>query len=303
MQNEKMLVTIGTAVYNGERYLREALDSALAQTYTNFELVISDNASTDKTEEICREYTEKDSRIRYIRQPENRGLHLNCMFIVQEAKGEYFIFLHHDDALKSNFLEEAVSYALSHKNCVIVTSDFEVIDQFGNIKTIAKLESMRGNVKWSRRSREFFKCPMTHTGQLCIYGLLKTKATRKAFIEMPVPKTLSGAELYLISRFATEGQIVSLPLVLRKFRRHSASAYRTELAKFKPKWPLIGRLISFKNRCKIRFYQIKLLMKSNYPVPRKLSILILVHLEYFKSFLNLLFIRIPKKIWSLFYKV
>ena len=66
-------VSIGLPVYNGDRYLEEALDSLLAQTYTDFELVISDNASTDRTEEICRSFAERDSRIRYTRADVNGG--------------------------------------------------------------------------------------------------------------------------------------------------------------------------------------------------------------------------------------
>jgi glycosyltransferase involved in cell wall biosynthesis len=62
-------VRIGLPAYNGERHLPAALDSLLAQTYGDFELIISDNASTDRTEEICREYAARDSRIRYHRSP------------------------------------------------------------------------------------------------------------------------------------------------------------------------------------------------------------------------------------------
>ena len=66
-------VSIGMPVYNGAPFIREAIESLLSQTFTDFELVISDNASTDRTEAICREYAEKNQRIRYVRQSENRG--------------------------------------------------------------------------------------------------------------------------------------------------------------------------------------------------------------------------------------
>ena len=67
-------LTIGLPVYNGEKYIAESLDALLGQRYTDFELIISDNASTDSTGDICRQYEKQDSRVRYVRQPQNIGL-------------------------------------------------------------------------------------------------------------------------------------------------------------------------------------------------------------------------------------
>ena len=77
MQPEKALVTIGVPVYNGERFLEQCLDSLLSQTYRDFVLVISDNASTDRTQEICGRYAKADPRVRYHRNPVNIGLYGN----------------------------------------------------------------------------------------------------------------------------------------------------------------------------------------------------------------------------------
>jgi len=101
------LVSIGMPVYNGARYIREALDSLLGQTFTDFELIISDNASTDSTEAICREYAAKDQRIRYIRQSHNLGASGNFKFVLDQALGEYFMWAAHDDKWSSNYLLEA----------------------------------------------------------------------------------------------------------------------------------------------------------------------------------------------------
>lgn len=291
MREENPLVSIGTAVYNGENYLREALDSALSQTYTNFELIISDNASTDKTEEICREYARRDSRISYTRQSKNRGMFENTNFVLQKARGKYFTFLHHDDAIQSNFLAEAVDYMLSHKNCFIVTGDFEIIGQTGIVKRIERLESLRDSIEWKSRCREFFRCPMTHFGQLCVYGLLETKKAQPIFSSCPRPKILMGTELYLISRYAIAGEISSVPRVWRKFRRHSSSTYRIELAKHN------NCFFLFLNRCKIKLDQFKVLMISDYPLSQKLLILFWVYFGYFKNLLYFLFVRIPRKVF------
>ena len=96
-------------VYNGEKYIRDALDSLLAQTFTNFELIISDNASTDRTEQLCQEYTALDARIRCVRQPVNLGATANFQFVQSEAIGEYFMWAAHDDYWKPDFIAHALA--------------------------------------------------------------------------------------------------------------------------------------------------------------------------------------------------
>jgi len=102
-------VSIGMPVYNGERFIRGALDSLLEQTFTDFELIISDNASTDKTENICREYVAKDARVRYVRQEENRGSGANWTFVLDQAVSEYFMWAAHDDRWDPAYIYELKS--------------------------------------------------------------------------------------------------------------------------------------------------------------------------------------------------
>lgn len=102
-------VSIGMPVYNGEKFLREALESVCAQTFTDFELIISDNASTDSTEAICREYAAKDKRIRYVRQPANFGAKANFEYVLDEALGTYFMWLGDDDWLDGNYISSCVN--------------------------------------------------------------------------------------------------------------------------------------------------------------------------------------------------
>jgi glycosyltransferase involved in cell wall biosynthesis len=84
----KPLISIGMPAYNGEQYIRKALDSLLAQDYGNFELIISDNASTDATLQICREYAEKDQRIRVCVQSRNIGPIANFRAVSEMAQGK-----------------------------------------------------------------------------------------------------------------------------------------------------------------------------------------------------------------------
>jgi glycosyltransferase involved in cell wall biosynthesis len=103
------VVSIGMPVYNGEKYIREALDSLLAQSFMDFELIISDNASLDATGDICQEYAARDLRIRYVRQPENRGILANFQFVLDEARGEYFMWAAADDAWDASWIGEVLS--------------------------------------------------------------------------------------------------------------------------------------------------------------------------------------------------
>ena len=113
-------VSIGMPVYNGEKSIREALDSLLAQTFTDFELIISDNASTDATESICREYAARDSRINYVRQKENIGGCANFQFVLDKAHGRYFMWAAADDVRSTDFIKK--NYYFLEKNSDFVAS-------------------------------------------------------------------------------------------------------------------------------------------------------------------------------------
>ena len=102
-------LTIGLAVYNGAAGLSAAIDSLLAQTFTNFTLHISDNASTDSTQGICEEVAARDNRIVYTRQKENIGPLLNFRFLLEQANTPYFMWAAHDDSWESTFVEKNLS--------------------------------------------------------------------------------------------------------------------------------------------------------------------------------------------------
>lgn len=114
-------VSIGMPVYNGERYIRQALDSLLAQTFTDYEIVVSDNASTDATGAICQEYEKKDSRIRYVRQPENLGAARNFKFVLDQATAGYFMWAACDDVRSPDFIEINLRFLQSHPDFVAST--------------------------------------------------------------------------------------------------------------------------------------------------------------------------------------
>lgn len=121
----KPTVSIGMPVYNGEKYIREALDSLLAQTFTDFELIISDNASNDETVSICQQYAQRDARIIYFRQQENIGAPANFQFVLDHAEADLFMWAAHDDEWAKNYLMNATTL-LGDENIDFVFPTFSV---------------------------------------------------------------------------------------------------------------------------------------------------------------------------------
>src|SRR6267143_3848257 len=113
------LLSIGLFVYNGERFLEETLDSILSQTFTDFELIISDNASTDSTGEISEAYVRRDSRIRYYRGEKNMGAGWNVRRVYELATGKYFKQAAVDDLLEPDFLRRCVEVLERDPDCVV----------------------------------------------------------------------------------------------------------------------------------------------------------------------------------------
>jgi glycosyltransferase involved in cell wall biosynthesis len=109
----------GMPVFNGDRYIEIALDSLLAETFSDFEIVISDNASTDNTEAICPSYMPRDSRIRYSRNEENLGPPENFTKVFRLSRGEYFKWAAADDVCEPEFLHRTVDALDSHKSIVL----------------------------------------------------------------------------------------------------------------------------------------------------------------------------------------
>jgi glycosyltransferase involved in cell wall biosynthesis len=109
-------------VFNGEKTVVRAIDSLLVQTFTDFELIISDNASSDGTEKICREYAKKDKRIKYFRQLINIGATLNFQFVLKQSVGKYFFWAACDDIHSDDFIEKNVFFLDHNSDYVASTS-------------------------------------------------------------------------------------------------------------------------------------------------------------------------------------
>jgi glycosyltransferase involved in cell wall biosynthesis len=126
-------LSIGLPVYNGENFLAESIESLLGQSYEDFELIISDNASKDGTEDICRRYAEQDPRIRYFRQQHNLGSAPNHNFVIEQARGELFKHASHDDLYARDLLRLCVAALDERPHVVLAHSWSAVIDDSGAV--------------------------------------------------------------------------------------------------------------------------------------------------------------------------
>ena len=126
-------LSIGLPVYNGQDYLAESLDALLGQSYADFELIISDNASTDGTAEICRQYQQQDTRIRYLRQPRNIGAAPNHTFVFGQSRGELFKWAAADDLYARDLIESCVEALDEHPDVVLAHSWTAAVDSQGTV--------------------------------------------------------------------------------------------------------------------------------------------------------------------------
>ncbi|MDH3635817.1 MAG: glycosyltransferase [Gammaproteobacteria bacterium] len=225
------LVSIGMPVYNGEKFIFEAIDALLAQSFSNFELIISDNASTDRTEEICRDYSSKDERIRFIRQSNNIGGQANFKYVLDEAKADCFMWAAADDSSKPEFIERLYCTLVSNPELVLVMSDVINISEDGLMLGVSELENIRiGDVKdhWEKLRWRFFDNPTTNI-YFCIYGLFRTNILRSVQMNYKGMVThLAGSEIPFLAQIALKGKVASIPESLKIYRKHDNSVYHTE---------------------------------------------------------------------------
>jgi glycosyltransferase involved in cell wall biosynthesis len=140
MSEEQPLVSIGLPIFNGERFVQRALVSLLAQDYLNFELVISDNASSDETANICQTAQTQDSRVRYYRNETNIGMFANFQRVLDLARGEYFMFAAHDDLWEPAFIRLMQAELENHPDAGVAMSAMNVVGEDGRLIKPVRLD-------------------------------------------------------------------------------------------------------------------------------------------------------------------
>ncbi len=223
-------LSIGLPVYNGERYLRFALDSILSQTYKDFELIISDNASTDTTKLICQEYAARDPRIRYFRNLENVGAAENFNLTFELAKGVYFKWAAADDVLSPTFLEECVNVLDDHPDVVLAYSKVNRINPGGEIDGVYDYE-MRVNAPAAHT--RFHDLIMVNHFCIAVFGVVR----REVLARTPLIAKFVGSDRTLLAEIGLRGKLCEVPAYLFHRRDHPQASTRL--------FPKYNRLIWF----------------------------------------------------------
>lgn len=230
-------VSVGLPVRNGERFLAETLTSLLAQDHEDFELVVSDNASTDGTEEICRAAARADRRVRYLRQERNLGANANYNAVVAAARGPYFRWAAHDDRCAPGYLSEVVGLldadpdaVLAHTATVLIDADGEPLRPDGDhlvtldgerydppdpIGSQRRLTDPRPSVRFADvllRSAWCFE----------VFGLTR----REVLLTTPLHRPFYGTDKVLLAELALRGTVLHSERPLWQRRCHSGTSTR-----------------------------------------------------------------------------
>lgn len=209
-------VSIGIPVYNGENYLEEAIESILAQSYRNFELIICDNCSTDKTSDICGKYASRDPRINYSRNDYNLGAIPNFNRVFSLSTGDYFKWAAHDDVLEENYLKDCFAALENNTDAVLCQSLVQYID--GNGQNIEIYDSKLCGAEASQASKRFAAVTLLPHPCNEIFGLIR----RRVLARKNPMETFHGADRALLAELALYGRIIQLPQPLLKMRLHSS---------------------------------------------------------------------------------
>jgi len=181
MENKIPLLSIGLPVFNGEKYLPYTLDSILNQTFSDFELIISDNASTDSTRDLCQKYAARDHRIRYHRNQKNIGATQNWYRVFELSSGKYFASVAHDDVYDPEYMQKCVDVLEKDPSVVVCYSKTKVIDETG--KFVGNFDVTVDTTSVSPHERLYNVIKIDY---LCIqlYGVMRSSALRntKVFV-------------------------------------------------------------------------------------------------------------------------
>ena len=217
----KPVVSLGLPVYNGENYLKQAVQSITTQTFIDFELIISDNGSTDNTESICREVAAADNRVRYVRLDQNLGAAWNFNHTVELARGEYFKWVAHDDMIAPEYLQVCVNALNGREERVAAFTHARIIDDQG--KTLRQKLDLSHSEETNPATRFRYSICIEHSC-LAIFGLIRTNILRRT----PMIAPYVGSDRVLLAELGLRGPFVEIKQPLFFHREHSERSTRAE---------------------------------------------------------------------------
>jgi glycosyltransferase involved in cell wall biosynthesis len=226
---DRWRVSIGVPVYNGERYLGATLDSLLAQTFGDFELIICDNASTDTTGEIARSYAAKDRRVRYVRNETNLGLARNYARALELASAEYFRWHPADDLSGAESLARCIAVLDRQPAVVLAYPKTKFIDEGGRITS----EYEDGLHLQAARPSERFEQLLERLGYVnALYGLMRADVVRRTRLLGRYP----GSDIVFLAELSLYGTFWEIPEFLFYRRFHPAASSSMDRARLRALW-------------------------------------------------------------------
>lgn len=217
-------VTLGIPVYNGDLFIGRTLDSILAQTFDDFEIVICDNASTDHTPEIIRDYAARDNRIRYCHNPRNMGATYNYNRVLELAAGDYFKWIAADDVIQPDFLARCVKVLDDDPSILLVYSKAAFIDE--NDLVTYRFDDVMKIQAWPEqavpRTNQLLEAIFRDgsAANVIVFGLARTEAFRSI---RPLGNYF-GPDFTVVTEMALRGKIHQESSVLSFYRRHDGSS-------------------------------------------------------------------------------
>jgi glycosyltransferase involved in cell wall biosynthesis len=213
------LLSIGLAVYNAERYLKTSAESLLAQTFTDFELIISDNASTDSTGDICRELAARDGRVRYFRNEKNMGAAFNFNRAFHLSRGKYFKFAAYDDLYAPRYLEACLGLLEAEPGAVLVHSKYVDIDSEGKL-----MRSFESDPRYSASdpAKRFFYLTCANHACVHIFGIMR----REVLADGPLIGSYVGSDRALLAELSLKGPFLDVQEPLFLHREHPERSTR-----------------------------------------------------------------------------
>lgn len=209
-------VSIGMAVFNGAAHIREALDSLLAQTFSDFELIISDNGSTDGTAELCADYASRDARIRFTAQPTNLGPSRNFAFVLEAARAPFFMFAAHDDRWEPTFVARLLGALRAAPDAVLAFCRWDAINDHGDhvLDFTTDWASILSDNRF-RRLWSFVTLGERKTLKaLFYYGLMRREIWLKEFSRYNGYDAYAGSDMLMVLAMASRGPFAFVPETL-----------------------------------------------------------------------------------------
>ena len=216
------LVSIGDPVFNGDNFIEQALSSVLAQTMGDFELVVSDNASTDRTGMICQDLAAGDRRIRYYRNDRNLGAGANYNIAFAHSRGTYFKWLAHDDRIKPGYLAATVAALDAAPDAALCNAVVDYIDSRG--QHIGYYDSGLAGADDPRPSRRFATMILMSHSCVDFFGLCR----RSTLVDSMLHGPFHGADRAFLAQMALRGRLLQVKEPLVEMREHDQRYTRSK---------------------------------------------------------------------------